>query len=56
MMVTLPFAGVQVDLESLVITNICDSYGGAAWCLASCPRSSILAVGGEDGELSLTDY
>ena len=33
----------------MTIKNIRDSYGGAAWCLAPCPRSPMLAVGCEDG-------
>lgn len=26
-----------------------DSYGGACWCIAACPRSTTLLVGCEDG-------
>lgn len=32
-----------------MLKNVRDSYGGAAWCLASCPRHCFLAVGCEDG-------
>ena len=33
-----------------------DSYGGAAWCMASCPRHCLLAIGCEDGASRLFRY
>ena len=36
--------------------NVRDSYGGAAWCMASCRRHSYLAVGCEDGAARLFQY
>ena len=45
-----------MDLSSLIIKNIRDSYGGTAWCLASCPRKPLLAVGCEDGAARLFSY
>jgi U3 small nucleolar RNA-associated protein 4 len=47
---------VQVDLATLNIKNIRDSYGGAAWCVASSSRSPVLAVGCEDGQVRIYNY
>jgi WD40 repeat protein len=46
----------EVDLGALRIKNKRDSYGGAAWCLATSPRSPVLAVGCEDGAVRLFRY
>ena len=46
----------EVDLGALRIKNIRDSYGGAAWCLATSPRSPVLAVGCEDGAVRIFRY
>ncbi|CAM9757783.1 unnamed protein product [Chrysoparadoxa australica] len=43
----------EVDLERLELKNVRDSYGGAAWCMASHPVASTLAVGCEDGKAKL---
>lgn len=46
----------QLDLSTLKIKNVRDSYGGAAWCMASCPRHCLLAIGCEDGATRLFRY
>ena len=47
----------EVDLQSLTVIRVTDSYGGAAWCMAANPgRSSELAVGCEDGSVRLFSY
>jgi U3 small nucleolar RNA-associated protein 4 len=46
----------QYDFARLAVKNIRDSYGGAAWCLASSARDSLLVVGCEDGAARLFSY
>lgn len=46
----------EVDFVNVSIKNIRDSYGGAAWSLASTGRAPILAVGCEDGAARLFTY
>ena len=43
------------DLCTLSSTASCDSYGGAAWSMAMHHGSGLLAVGCEDGGVSLID-
>jgi U3 small nucleolar RNA-associated protein 4 len=43
----------EVDTQRLSYSNVCDSYGGAAWCLAVSPADQVLAVGCEDGSVKL---
>ena len=43
------------DLCTLSSTASCDSYGGAAWSMAMHHASGLLAVGCEDGGISLID-
>jgi WD40 repeat protein len=46
----------EVDLSTSSLSNLHDTYGGAAWSLAASPRSNLLAVGGEDGVIRLFRY
>lgn len=46
----------EVDFPTLTFKNVRDSYGGAAWCLAACPRKPLLAVGCEDGSARSFTY
>lgn len=46
----------EVDLAGGSIINIQDTFSGAAWSLASSPRSPLLAIGGEDGSIRLFRY
>lgn len=46
----------EVDIPKLSIKNIRDSYGGAVWCFAACPRKPLLAVGCEDGSVRIFTY
>ena len=46
----------QLDLATLLVKHVRDSYGGAAWCLAACRRHAMLAVGCEDGAARLFTY
>ena len=46
----------EVNLTSAQLVNICDSYGGAAWCLDVCPREASMTVGCEDGSAKCFSY
>ena len=39
----------ELDLASLTMKNIRDSYGGNVWCMAMSPRDAYFSVGCEDG-------
>ena len=43
------------DLCTLSSSASCDSYGGAAWCMSVHHGSGLMAVGCEDGGISLID-
>jgi U3 small nucleolar RNA-associated protein 4 len=46
----------ELDIASLSIKNIRDSYGGSAWCLASSARDASLAVGCVDSAVRIFSY
>lgn len=46
----------ELDMSMLTIKNVRDTYGGAAWCMASSVRDATIAVGAEDGAAHLFDY
>ncbi len=46
----------EVDLATGNLINVQDTFGGAAWSIASSPRSNLIAVGGEDGSVRLFRY
>jgi len=46
----------ELDMSTLIIKNVRDTYGGAAWCMTSSVRDATIAVGAEDGAAHLFDY
>ena len=43
----------ECDFQSLTITNIRDTYGGAAWCMTTTSRTQNIAIGCDDGSCRL---
>ena len=46
----------ELDIPSLTVKNVRDSYGGAAWCMSASPRGPFLAIGCEDGAARVFSY
>ena len=45
-----------MDLSTLKIKNIRDTYGGAVWCMSMSKTSAIIATGSEDGVVRFFQY
>ena len=46
----------ELDLASLTMKNVRDSYGGNVWCMALSPRDPYFSVGCEDGTVRIYNY